>query len=113
MTWQDTLTTVVAQSTPDPSRYADGFTSGEFFQTIVDVFADKLTLPILALLVFGSIGMSYYQVQRSPIIPIIMLVLIGGVTIAAAPGSIGVAVVLLFVLGMAGIGWSFYQAASS
>lgn len=109
------LPPVVLQLCPagtDPSRYGEAFANGEFFDTLVCVFADKLPLPVLALLVFGSIGMSYYQVQRSPIVPMIMLILIGGTTIALAPASVGTAVVVLFVLGLTGVGWLFYQRAA-
>jgi len=94
--------------TGGPSRYADALTSGRFFDGLVCVFVDKIPVPIFALLIFGSIGMAYYQTQRSPIIPLIMLLLIGGATVTLLPGGAQTAIVVLAVLAVAGIGLAFY-----
>jgi len=68
-------------------------------------------IPLTALVIFGSIGLAYYQVQRSLIIPVIMLVLVGGVTVSLAPSSAGNAIIGLTVLGLAAVGYIIYTRA--
>jgi hypothetical protein len=82
-----------------------------FFEAILYPFTSTLGEPLLALLVFGSIGFAYYQVQRSVIIPIIMLILVGSVTLARAPSSAGNAIVAMTVLGLASMGYIIYTRA--
>jgi ribose/xylose/arabinose/galactoside ABC-type transport system permease subunit len=79
-----------------------------FFETIISPFVDTLSLPIAALMIFGSIGLAYYQLQKSIIIPIIMLVLIGGTTLSRAPESAANAVVGLTVLALAAVSYVAY-----
>jgi len=82
-----------------------------FFEAILYPFTSTLGEPLLALIVFGGIGLAYYQVQRSMIIPVIMLVLVGSVTISQAPSSAGNALVALTVLGLASMGYIIYTRA--
>jgi len=58
---------------------------GDIFGFVIDTLTGVIPIPILALLIFGSIGIAFYMTQNSFIIPGIMLMLIGGVTIAEAP----------------------------
>lgn len=82
-----------------------------FFEAILYPFTSTLGEPLLALIVFGGIGLAYYQVQRSMIIPVIMLVLVGSVTLARAPSSAGNAIVAMTVLGLASMGYIIYTRA--
>jgi hypothetical protein len=82
-----------------------------FFETLISPYVDTLGVPLAALMVFGSIGLAYYQVQRSVIIPVIMLILIGSVTIGRAPSSAGNAIIALTVVGVASIGYIIYTRA--
>lgn len=98
---------LLLQTTP---QAADAITDN-FFEAIVSPFTSTLGIPLTALVIFGSIGLAYYQVQRSLIIPVIMLVLVGGVTISLAPSSAGNAIVGLTVLGLAAVGYIIYTRA--
>jgi len=82
-----------------------------FFEAILYPFTSTLGEPLLALLVFGSIGFAYYQVQRSVIIPIIMLILVGSVTLSRAPSSAGNAIVAMTVVALASMGYIIYTRA--
>jgi len=83
-----------------------------FFEAILYPFTQAFGgVEILALVVFGGIGMAYYQVQRSIIIPIIMTILIGSVTLARAPSSAGNAIVAMVVLALASMGYILYTRA--
>jgi len=97
----------VLQTTP---QAADAITKN-FFEAIVSPFTSTLGIPLTALVIFGSIGLAYYQVQRSLIIPVIMLVLVGGVTVSLAPSSAGNAIIGLTVLGLAAVGYIIYTRA--
>jgi hypothetical protein len=85
--------------------------TNNFFEAIVSPFTQTLGIPLTALVIFGGIGLAYYQVQRSIIIPVIMLVLVGGVTLSLAPGSAGNAIIGLSVLGLAAVGYIIYTRA--
>jgi hypothetical protein len=79
-----------------------------FFETLISPFVETLGVPLSALMIFGSIGLAYYQLQKSIIIPIIMLVLIGGSTLSRAPESAANAVVGLTVLALAAVSYVAY-----
>jgi len=64
---------------------------------------------VFALLVFGPIGVGYYMVQQKLIIPAVMFIMIGGVTIARIPDSFQSALLALVVLGVTGIGYILLQ----
>jgi hypothetical protein len=65
--------------------------------------------PILALFVFGGIGISYYMVQRSFVIPAIMFILVGGVTITEIPLTFQRGIVSVLVIAMAALGYLLLQ----
>jgi len=82
-----------------------------FFEAILYPFTSTLGEPLLALLVFGSIGFAYYQVQRSIIIPVIMLILVGSVTLSRAPSSAGNAIIAMTTVALASMGYIIYTRA--
>jgi len=82
-----------------------------FFEAILYPFTSTLGEPLLALLIFGSIGFAYYQVQRSIIIPVIMLILVGSVTLSRAPSSAGNAIVAMATVALASMGYIIYTRA--
>jgi hypothetical protein len=85
--------------------------TSNFFETIISPFTDTLGIPLTALIVFGGIGLAYYQLQKSVIIPLVSLVLVGGVTLARAPESAANAVIGLATLAVASIGYVLYTRA--
>jgi hypothetical protein len=87
----------------------DKLAEGDVFGFAVAVFAGKMPIPILALLVFGSIGTGYYMVQRSFIIPFVMFLLVGGVTVAQVPLQVQSGLIGVLVLALAGIGYLLLQ----
>lgn len=78
---------------------------GDIFGFIIDTLTGVIPIPILALLIFGSIGIAFYMTQNSFIIPGIMLMLIGGVTIAEAPPTAFGAIYGVLIVAAAGIGF--------
>jgi|APHM01.1.fsa_nt_gi hypothetical protein len=82
-----------------------------FFETIISPFVDTIGVPLTALMVFGSVGLAYYQLQKSIIIPLVSLVLVGGVTLARAPQSATNAVIGLATIAVASIAYILYTRA--
>ena len=87
----------------------DRLLDGDVFGFGLELLTGVMPTPILALLVFGSIGVGYYMVQQSFAIPLIMFILVGGVTIVEAPLSFTQGIVALMVLAIAGIGYTLLQ----
>jgi hypothetical protein len=83
----------------------DKLLNGDVFGAALEAFAGTVPIPIVALLTFGSIGVGYYMVQRSFIIPFVMFILIGGVTVAQVPLQVQSGLVALLVLALAGVGY--------
>jgi len=92
-----------------PLQTADQLLSGKVWGFILDALTTVVPTPLVALLVFGSIGVGYFMVQKSPIIPVIMFLLIGGVTIAEAPAVYQQGIVAAIVLVVAGIRYRTLQ----
>ena len=82
---------------------------GDVFGFVVETFTSAMPLPVLSLVVFGSIGAGYYITQRSLAIPIVMFVMIGGTTIARAPTVFHQAILGGIVIAVAGIAWVLYN----
>jgi len=80
-------------------------------ETIDDILFLGPNMLQKALVVFGSIGVGYYMTQRSMAIPMIMFIMIGGVTIAEAPVNFQQGIVAAMVFGIAGIGFVLLQRA--
>jgi hypothetical protein len=78
---------------------------GDVFGFVVDTFTGVVPMPILALLVFGTIGVGYYLVQRSVAIPLVMATLISGVTINLFPVPAQRGIVAVFAIALAGVGY--------
>lgn len=83
----------------------DRLLEGDIFGVIVDVFGSAMPIPLLATVVFGGIGVSYYVVQRSVAIPLVMFIMIGGTTIARAPTIFQQGIIATFILAIAGLGY--------
>lgn len=58
---------------------------GDIFNALMRAFSFKWPIAITAVVLFGSIGGAYYLLQRRVIVPLVMLIVIGGVTISQAP----------------------------
>ncbi|MDR9454064.1 MAG: hypothetical protein RI542_09120, partial [Wenzhouxiangella sp.] len=63
----------------------DEILGGDLFGWLVSIFTQAVPLPIVALVVFGTIGLAYYMVQQTFIIPVSMLLIVGAVTVAEFP----------------------------
>jgi len=85
--------------------------ANNFFETIISPFAETLGIPIFALMVFGGIGLAFFQVQQSIIIPLVTLVLVGGATLSRAPQSAANAVIALATVAVASVGYILYTRA--
>lgn len=100
------------QATPSPSPESS-LLSGDLFQYVIDIFSQSVPIPIVALLVFGSIGVSIYMVTRSFAIPAILFLLIGGVTVTQVPLGIQQGLTAALVLSIAIIGYVLLQRVNS
>jgi len=90
----------------------DRLGDGEFFQVVVEVFTSVIPLPIVAALVFLPVGAAYYIVQRSVIIPVVMVIMVGGATVALAPAGFSTALVGLLVLALGSAAYVLLQRVS-
>jgi hypothetical protein len=85
----------------------DKLLEGDIFGYLLDVFTATVPVEILALVLFGSIGLGYYMVQRAVILPLLAFILIGGVTILEGPLSFTQGLVGAFILVVTGIAYLF------
>jgi hypothetical protein len=83
----------------------DEILGGDLFGWLVSIFTSAVPLPIVALIVFGTIGLAYYMVQRTFIIPVSMLFIVGAVTVAEFPPTFQTATVGLAILAFAVTGY--------
>jgi hypothetical protein len=91
--------------------YVDELISGEIFQALIGPFVDLLGIPLTALMFFGAIGTGYYAVSGRATMPVIMLILIGGVTLRFAPPSTARFGIIVLVLGLTSIAYLAYRRA--
>jgi hypothetical protein len=87
----------------------DEILGGDLFGWLVDIFTAAVPLPIVALVVFGTIGLAYYMVQRSFVIPVGMLLIVGAVTVAEFPPTFQTATVALAILAFAVTGYVLFN----
>ena len=88
---------------------ADKLVAGELFGFMIEVLTGVVPIEILALLIFGSIGTGYYMVQGTAIMPLIMFILIGSVTILEGPVSFTQGIVAVFIVAITGIAYIIVQ----
>jgi len=87
------------------STAAQKLSEGQLFDAIISVFTSVVPMPIFATLVFGPIGMGYYIVQRSVVIPAVMIVLIAGVSLAQMPPTIANFALVAVAVSLTAIGF--------
>jgi hypothetical protein len=87
----------------------DKLLDGDVFGFGLDVMTSAVPAPILAVIVFGTIGGGYYMTQRSLAIPLVMATLIGGVTITRFPVQFQQGILSVFIIFIAGIGFLLLQ----
>jgi len=80
---------------------------GDIFGYLLDIFTATVPVEIMALVMFGSIGVGYYMVQRTVILPLLAFILIGGVTILEGPLSFVQGLVAAFIIVVTGIAYLF------
>jgi len=96
---------------PLTGRYGDRIGNGEVLDAIISVFVDPLGAPLAALIFFGATGAAFYIVQQRAIIPILMIIMIGGVTLAAIPSAASRVVIMLVLVALAAMIYLMYQRA--
>lgn len=92
--------------------YIDQLLNGEIFKALSGPFLDTLGVPMAAVMFFGTIGVGYYAVSGRAVMPVIMTILIGGVTLAFAPPSTQRFAIIALVLGITSIAYLAWQRAS-
>jgi len=91
--------------------YLSDWLAGNVFEALSGPFLDTVGVPMAALLFFGAIGASYYANSGKVIMPVIMLILIGGVTMAFAPPSAARFAIIVLILGLTAAGYLLWQQA--
>jgi hypothetical protein len=92
--------------------YVDDLLAGDVFQALAGPFFDVLGVPLTAMIFFGAIGISYYAVSGRAIMPAIMTILIGGVTLQYAAGTgVGRFAVIALVLTLTSAGYLAWKRA--
>jgi len=91
--------------------YADEIVNGEIFQGLIGPFVDVMGIPLTALMFFGSIGTAYYAVSGKATMPVVMMILVGGVTLQFAPPAAARFGIVVLVLGLASIAYLAWQQA--
>jgi hypothetical protein len=94
------------------STATDALLNGDVFNAVVSSYSAVVPLPIVALLVFAPIGLGFYMTQRSALVPFIMFVLIGSVTVSEMPQAYQSGVLAVFIVAIAGIGYVLLQRVS-
>jgi len=92
-------------------RYGDEIMNGEVVDAIVSIFADPMGAPLAALIFFGATGAAFYIVQERAIIPVLMIIMIGGTALASIPAPASRAVIMLLLVALAAIIYLLYQRA--
>jgi hypothetical protein len=85
----------------------DKLLEGDIFGYLLEIFTATVPVEIMALVMFGSIGVGYYMVQRTVILPLLAFILIGGVTILEGPLSFVQGLVAAFIIVVTGIAYLF------
>lgn len=91
--------------------YLSDLLAGDIFQALAGPFLDTLGIPLAALMFFGGVGVSYYAVSGRAVMPVIMTILIGGVTLAFAPPSAQRFAIIVLVLGITSIAYLAWRRA--
>jgi len=91
--------------------YLQEWLSGGIFEALSGPFIDTVGIPMAALLFFGGIGAAYYANSGKAIMPVIMLILIGGVTLAFAPPTATRFAIITLVLGLAAVAYLAWRQA--
>ena len=92
-------------------RYGDQIINGDVVDAIISIFADPMGAPLAALIFFGATGAAFYITQERAIIPVLMIIMIGGTALAAIPAPASRAVIMLLLVALASIIYLLYQRA--
>jgi hypothetical protein len=92
--------------------YMDHLMNGEVFKALSGPFIDAMGVPLSALMFFGGIGVAYYAVSGRAVMPVIMTILIGGVTLQFAPPSAQRFAIIVLVLGITSVAYLAWKRAS-
>lgn len=85
-------------------------TDFDFIDAVTCTYADTVGMLVLGMLVFGAVSLSIYIRTGSVIIPFVLLLTTGGVTLASvAPPAIAIATVLLLCTGGGVVAYLYYR----
>lgn len=88
----------------------DELTNFNFVDAFVGTYADPLGIAVVGLLVFGGIALAIYISTGDVRIPVVLLLLTGGVTLGQmASPAVGIAVIMLLLTGAGVITYIFYS----
>ncbi len=80
----------------------DPFIDGNFLEGIIRVFTNSahMDLLIVALLIWASLGISFYIYSDGIILPLVISIIFGGVISIAMPSMVGSVIVLAVMIGI-------------
>jgi len=87
----------------------DEVLGGDLFGYMVEIFTGAVPLPIVALVVFGTIGLSFYMVQRTFVIPVSMFLIVGAVSVAQFPPTFQTATTGLAIIGFTTVAYVLFN----
>lgn len=87
----------------------DQVLGGDLFRLMVDVFTGAVPLPIVALVVFGTVGLSFYMVQRTFVIPVSMFLIVGAVSVARFPPTFQTATAGLSIIAFTTVAYVLFN----
>lgn len=93
------------------NNYADRLIEGDYFGVMTDVYTDLVGEPVAALIFFGATGLAFYMYQERAIVPVVMVILIGGISLSALPPGPSRVVIILVLLTVASVVYLLYQRA--
>jgi hypothetical protein len=93
--------------------YAEEWLSGNIFEALAGPFIDVVGIPMAALLFFGGIGVSYYANSGKATMPVIMLILVGGSTLAFAPPTAVRFAIITLILGLTSVAYLAWRRANA
>jgi hypothetical protein len=85
-------------------------TQFDFFESIACTYVDPVGLLTTGMLLFGAVGMSIYIRTGSAVIPVVLMLTTGGVTLSvvAAP-ALAISTIALLVTGAGAITYLYYR----
>lgn len=103
-------TAIVLQMCESGMTFADYLHQFDFVPAVVCSYSNRLTLPLLAMMVYAGVAVPIYLRTDSILIPFVLLLLTGGATVGQMAGpAAGLAAVVLLLVGSGTFTYLYYE----